>query len=793
MRVSIFILFLLGLVPFFSFAQSKRVYLYLNDEKVSEATLICYQKNDSVPFIKKVMYSKDVLELSSGKTYRVVISSVNKNNYDTLIAVQDTDISINVVLTNKITSLSSITILSKKPLIKEEDDKTVIDPAVLTASSSNAMEVIEKTPGAIADADGNIYLNSTQPATVFINGREMKLSGPDLAALLKSLPANSVSKIEILRNPSAKYDAASSGGIINIILKKGVKLGSNGSVNMAYFQGVYATKTAGFNFNKNDRQCATYFNYQFTSRINYEDLISDRNFLNEGLTIAQSSFTKYPSTTHYLSSGAEYTINKKWNTSADFRYSKNQNNNKAINAIRMLQYSSIIGQNQSVIHNQNQTDYFSGALNIKYKIDSIGSEWTQAIQYEYYNYQNTQHYRNDFILPSNFYNAGEGINANNKNIFLYQSDILWKYKKIYTIETGFKLTFNNNQNNADYAKDSGNQILFPDLYQTNTYRYIEKIGAAYLQFSKTFFGFTLKPGFRFEFTDIQGNQLIPKDTSFSIKRKDVFPYVFLKHRLFTMFGQPLMASVIFRKSIKRPYFESLNPYPRYVDQYLYDVGNPVLKPQFTTNYECNVTFNDIPVVAVGLNQTKDIFTNVIYQDTVSKIAFRTYDNLGKNKEMYCRLILGIPPGNKYFFYLGGLYNYTEFNGYYQSQPFHYSRSSFTFFTFHEIKFKSDFTFNVQGFMRLRALQTFYELNTFGGAMVSANKSILRKKANIILSVNDIFRTNQVSFTFKQNGQTIVGKRINDTRRFGITLRYNFGLKPKEEKKDILLSDPDKNG
>ena len=82
------------------------------------------------------------------------------------------------------------------------------------------------------------------------------------------------------------------------------------------------------------------------------------------------------------------------------------------------------------------------------------------------------------------------------------------------------------------------------------------------------------------------------------------------------------------------------------------MGNPRLKPQFTTNYELNITFDDFPVFAIGINDTKDIFSNVTYQDDVTKIAYRTYDNLGKNKEFYLRVVGGIPPGGKYFFYVG---------------------------------------------------------------------------------------------------------------------------------------------
>jgi hypothetical protein len=243
-----------------------------------------------------------------------------------------------------------------------------------------------------------------------------------------------------------------------------------------------------------------------------------------------------------------------------------------------------------------------------------------------------------------------------------------------------------------------------------------------------------------------------------------------------------MGSAIFRKSIRRPYYESLNPYPRLVDQYLYDVGNSALKPQFTTNYELNATFNDIPVFSFGINETKDIFTSVIYQDNNTRIAYRTFDNLGKNREYYFRLIGGIPPGKKYFFYLGALYNYNEYRGSFQNQPFNYDRGIYTFFTFHEWKVTKKLILNMQGFLRSKALQNFYELNTFGAMFVSVNYSLMNKKANIVLSCSDVFRTNQVQFQFDRNGQQINGSRIIDTRRLGITFRYNFGIKSKEEKK-----------
>jgi iron complex outermembrane recepter protein len=193
-------------------------------------------------------------------------------------------------------------------------------------------------------------------------------------------------------------------------------------------------------------------------------------------------------------------------------------------------------------------------------------------------------------------------------------------------------------------------------------------------------------------------------------------------------------------------------------------------------------FQDFPVFAFGINETKDIFSNVTYQDDITKIAYRTYDNLGKNKELYFRAVGGIPPGGNYFFYMGAQHNFNEYNGFYQNQPLNYKRGSWVFFMYHELKASRTLVIDIQGFMRTKGLQNFYELQNFGGLYISANKSILNKKGNLIFSINDVFRTNQVTFTLNQPGVIASGSRINDTRRAGVTFRYNFGLsKPKENK------------
>lgn len=780
-------------------SQNLQLHVEIWDDKhapVQNATVSLYQLPDSAIKFRKVVSGTASISVNKQTNYLLKISVVGMETYSGNLQVADTSVSLPVVLHPVVANLGAVTVVSRKPLVKQEDDKTIIEAEVLANSSTNAYEVLEKTPGAVVDQDGNVYLNSTIPATVYINGREMKLSSADLTSLLKSLPAGSVSKIEILRTPSAKYDAASSGGIINIVLKKGVKLGTSGSANIAYFQGVYATQTAGININRGTGKVNSYFSYQFTRRNNFEELNSDRFINRDSSLLTQRAYTTYPYVNNYIGAGTDIAFTKKFSLSYDARFSYNDGNSYAVNAIDITKTAtnSLLGKNESDINNSNRSTYLSNNISSKYKIDSLGSEWTAQVDYSYYSNNNKQDYKNLSYLPLLDPVSGDGNSLNRKNIITAQTDLTLKFPKKFTVEAGAKFNFSNSNNSSEYYKDTGTNIRFLDTYQTNTFKYKETVGAVYLQASKTIWGFTIKPGVRLELTDIHGRQTIPKDTLLSIRRTDVFPYIYLKHNLFRLFNFPstLVANIVIRKSIKRPYYEILNPYPKYVDQYLFDAGNPKLKPQFTTNYELSITYEDIPVIAVGINDTKDIFSNVTYQDPVTKIAYRTWDNLGKNKEIYARLVGGLPPGGKFFFYLGGQYNYNKYEGFYQGLPLNYKRGSWTFFMFQEWKATRTLTLNMQGFIRTKGLQNLYELNTFGGMFVSANKSFFKKKMNVILSVNDLIRTNHVSFRLKQGDLNADGERVNDTRRIGLTIRYSFGIKPKEEKKSNFDGPSDSN-
>jgi hypothetical protein len=690
--------------------------------------------------------------------------------------------------------LGNVTVRSSTPLMRQEDDKTIIDPEPLAAASTNAYEIIEKTPGVFVDQDGNVYLSSMTPATIYINGREMKMSTADIATMLKNLPPNAISKIEILRTPSAKYDASSSGGIINIVLKKGVKPGLTGSATAGINQGRYGNQFAGINLNNNNDRQHSYLNLNYGRRKNYERIKTDRLFAPDSL-LSQDASTIYPANSYYLGYGIGYDLRNKWDVEFSGSISLNDFNNSTENRslIKKISTSQTITDNLNNVKNKGNSLVIGNGIEAKLKIDTLGSEWTSDIFYSYAHNTSDQFFATNFYFPAIPVLAGDGNSENKRNFFFTTSDLKLKMKKRFTLETGVKSSLHGFDNIASYFSESGG-VRSKDKKRTNTFKYKENINAFYLQGSKTFGkDIVMKAGARLENTNMEGRQFIPADTSFTIHRTDLFPYFYLSKKVISIAGYELRAYLVYRRTIVRPVYEQLNPFPRYIDQYLSETGNPSLRPQFTKNYEANISVDERPLLAVGYNYTKDIFTNVIYQaDTSNSIAYRTYDNVGTNKEVYLRGLGAIPPGKRYFFVLGAQYNHNFYKGLYENKPLSFKKGSWTLFTYHLFKLDKQSQITLNGFVRFNGQQQFYELSTFGAVNTSINRQFMKQKLVITMSMNDIFYTNKNNFTIHQGSVSASGYRLADTRRFGMNIRYNFGIRKKEENNNMFnVESPEK--
>ena len=659
-----------------------------------------------------------------------------------------------------------------------------MDPEPLAAGSTNAYETVEKTPGVFIDQDGNIYLNGLSPAAIQINGRDLKMSATDIAILLKSLPPNAIQKIELIRTPSAKYDASGGGGVVNIVLMKGIKLGINGSVNAGFSQGFYGNQYIGFNIANNNDKLSSYVNAQYSNNDGYTITTTDRT-LSIDTILKQNARSVAPNTAINFGYGFGKNIKDKWELNYDGRMSENNSTNTTMNQsyLSLLANQQSINNLQSIVANKGKNQFINQSFRAKLKLDSVGGEWVNDIAINFFKSSTDQNYINTYT-SNNVSSSGLGEFGYERNYFTIQSDVRKKKWGLST-ELGLKTSILNFNNNSVYTK-TVNAVTSPDPFRTSGFNYTEQINAGYLQASKTWGAIILKVGSRLEQTIMQGHQLIPKDTTFSVNRIDAFPYVYLSRKVAKIMEYELRAFLVYRKTISRPSYDYLNPFVKYIDPFLYEVGNPKLRPQFTNNYEVNISVDDKPLFAYGINETTDIFTNVVYQSPINKqISYRTYDNLGKSKETYFRLVGVIPPGKKFFAVLGTQYSRNEYIGLYEGKPISFNKGTWTFFTFQSYKLDGLSTVTLNGFWRKSGQQQFYELSDFGSLNATINRQFLNKKLIVTLSCNDFLFTSKNNFVLRQGTQNAVGYRETDSRRWGLSLRYNFGFKPKENKMEML--------
>ena len=724
-----------------------------------------------------------MFEIKSNGFYKLKISFVGFETLERTIMIKPESKHFDFQMKEKNVGLGEVTITATAPLIRQEEDKMIIDPTPIASISTNTLEVLESTPGLYVDQDGGIYLTSATPAVVYINGREQKMSTQDITTLLRNLSPGSVQRIEVMRTPSTKYDAASSGGIINIVLKKGVKLGRFGTVNAGMNQGVYGNRWGGLSYTTGGDKTTSYINANYNDN-DLQEKINSVRFQSSDTALSQAAVSRQQNNQVFLGYGVNYSVTEKLNLSYDGRI--NYNNKKVTsqntNIINAFDSLKLLQSNNNIINKSNFIN-IQQDLGMNKKFDTLGSEWDTKFSYSYIDNVSNQDYLTNYIFPLAKTITSNGDNHQFRTFVLLQSDFTYQLPLNIKLETGFKSTLQDyNSNTGFFNILNGNQVS--DTSRTNAFNYLERINAVYLQASrKLFLDFQLKAGVRMEQTYMKGNQTVPSDTSFIVNRADLFPYLYLSRKIIHIMGIDLFGYIIYRKTITRPDYDNLNPYIKYVDQFLYETGNPALKPQFTQNVEMNISFDDMPIFAIGQNRTTDIFSSVIYKDNTQKaITVRTYDNLGNDKETYLRMIAGIPPGKKFFFAIGSQYNLNEYNGFYQNQPLIYQRGSWRFFTFQSLTLFKETKIRVSGFMMVNGQFNFYELKNFGQLNCGITQTLFKKKLTVTLNARDILHTMVTDFQLNQGSIHSSGNRYTDNQRYGFNLSYNFGVKNKEKEK-----------
>lgn len=694
---------------------------------------------------------------------------------------------IEIMLSQNSTVLSEVNIVAKKSLFRQDGEKTILDPEALSLSVSNTYELLSMTPGVFMDDDGNIFLGNTLPAAIFINGREQRLSTSDIANILRSLPPGNIQRIEILKSPSVKYDAASSGGILNVVLKKGVKIGRFGSANAAFNQGQKGNRSIGFNMFDTNAKSGYYINTNIGLDGSLES-IETKRILGEAPLLTQIGKTTRDNLLGYIGWGYNKQLNDQWTWNYDGRYNINRingyssflNNQIYDNQTIIFSNSNFIDiSNNSTNHSHDLSfDYISidkkKELNLKLGASNIKNSAEQVISTALrYPIQST---------PDTTYRENSG----SRDFALLQADYLQKFDNEWKLETGVKILGQKFQDNTLFYRylNSKQQI---DSVRQNSYSYNEIISALYVQISKTFRNnITITSGVRLEHSLMQGTQFTPRKDEFNINRLDPFPYLFITRRLFKMVGYDLAGTFQGRRTLSRPSYQNLSPGIVILDVFNYQRGNPLLKPQFTNNYEFNIGFDNIQIFSIGKNITDGIISNVLYEDeTFPNIAFNTYDNIGRSNETYFKIMGGVPPTFKYFVVAGIQYNHLAYQGLYNGAPITFNRGSWQYFTFHKWSITKTTNLMMYGFWIKNGQRNFLELGDFGQLNFTLSQQMLNKKLQVSIYYRDVLRSMEVPFNLEQGNVSFSGTTYRDNQRYGINIRYNFGITTKKEQKSTF--------
>lgn len=779
---------LLGLFGYTGNAQKGKVAGTVVDgsqKTVESATISLLRAKDS-SVVKFAVASKEGAyafeEIGFGK-YLVSVSAVgHQKGFSPLfeLSTSNTEVKLNPIeLVAQSKAMGSVTVTARKPLVEQKIDRTIVNvEASVTNVGNSAIEVLEKSPGISVDKDGNISLKGKQGVMVLIDGRPTQLGGADLANLLRSMNANQLDQIEIMTNPPAKYDAAGNAGIINIKTKKTKTVGYNGSLSVNYGQGFLPKVNEGLNFNFRQGKWNLFTNLSHGYRENQNQLDIQRNFI-DGTTkniisrFEQEARMKNSRSSYSGKIGADYFAGKNTTVGVVFSGFSAPNSFRNNNTIQMFNPNgALTGVTKAVSIQEETWKNYSANLNLRQVLDSTGKELTADIDYVKYDANNNQ------SLSNYYFTANGGVKEKGDTLYgrlpqlidIYSArvDYVMPLKGGARFEAGLKSSIVKTDNNAIYDTVAYG-VVSRDRNRSNHFIYEENINAAYVnlsgQLSKKWSG---QLGLRLENTNAKGNQLTTNQ-DFDRHYTQLFPTAYLQYTA----NDKNSFVLNYGRRIRRPNYESLNPFIEFLDRYTYQQGNPNLKPQFSHNIELSHTYKGFLTSTLNFSQTTDIIQQVIEQNELTNETYVKQANIAKQQQVGLAISAN-KSINKWWtnsIYVNVFYN--RFEGLVNSTPVTISATSLMLNGSQQFKLNKTLTAELSGWFRTAGIEGVIKASPIGGLNLGLSQNVLKDKGTIRLSVRDILYSQQFKGETKYGNVDAAFQERNDSRVVTLGLTYRF--------------------
>jgi iron complex outermembrane recepter protein len=685
----------------------------------------------------------------------------------------------------KAAALEAVTVTGKKPFIQRLSDRIVVnvENSIVSAGSS-ALEVLERSPGITVDQNDQISLRGRAGVIIMIDGKRTALSGGDLANYLRGLPANAIDRIDIITNPSAKYDAAGNSGIIDIHLKKDQRLGANGSFTAGYGQGVYPKANTGTTFNYRNKSVNIFGNYNYAHRVNLNNLILDRNFFTNGQFSGQdkkNNYSKMPVNSHAARLGADFFAGKKtiigFVVNSNFTHFSRDNNNSSL-VIDRLKQPSFTFRTKATNNDHNSNTV--GNINVKHAFDSIGREFTADVDYGIFSSNSvsstaTRYYKLDGSTQQPDYILN-GDQEGRLKLRTGKFDYVHPLKNGLRISVGAKTSYVSSDNDAKFF-DTSDGVAKNDTTKTNHFIYQEGNNAAYVSVNRQFRKFDLQFGLRGEQANIQTYQ-VKGDVKWDSGYFQLFPSAFLNYKL----KEDQSVGLSVSRRIDRPGYSDLNPFLFLIDVSTYATGRPGLLPQLTWSYELNYTIKNLnftfsyshtkDVQNIAIVRFSDVFPNIQLPDP--NITVQIPVNLESSNYFGVSISAPVRVTKWWNMVNNADIYYNQFNANLAATNLSNGAPAADVRTNNSFSFNKGWVAELNGSFNSGGRYGYMVSDPRWGISAGVQKSVMKNQGTLRFNITDIFWTNLPQATITYNNYIEYWHAYRESRVANLSFSYRFG-------------------
>jgi iron complex outermembrane receptor protein len=688
-------------------------------------------------------------------------------------------------LTEAAKSLAEVSVKATKPLVEVLPDKLVLNvQSSITALGSSAIELLQKAPGVLIDPNDNIILQGKNGVRVFIDGKPSPLGPADLTVYLRTLQASDIDAIEIITQPSARFDAQGNAGIINIRLKKNRNFGTNGSATLGVAMGAYYPKyTGSVSLNNRTQKTNLFATYSLRDARDWSYISLYRE--QSGQFFNQRSETTTRSAAHNARLGADWFVSKYSTLGMLLDGSLRDATGNTLGLTPIGSLEGRITSQLLIADNRNLSNRVNGNANLNYRFaDTSGHDLSIDADLGRFRSTGNNYQPNRYVDPitnaliqERNYRMTTLTNITLRTLKADYSQRLWGGK----FSAGVKLSSVRTDNDFNFFDVINAQnILNTD--RTNRFVYTENVNAGYASFEKSKGKWQGQLGLRIEHTHSDG-QLIgvaePTAESHVVRRyMNAFPSAGLTYNQ----NQNNSFSLNYSRRIDRPTYESLNPFESKLDELTYQKGNAFLRPQYTNTIQLSHTYKYKLTTSLSYSDTQDYFTSIT--DTVATTPGERPRNYITTRNLANQRVVSLAVS--YPFNIAKWWNvYLNVSGYHSANNANFGGGKTIGLSANVLSLYAQQTITLPGAWKLEVSGYYTSPSIWGGTFqnrrywgstVGIQRKVLNERGSLVLTVSDPFNSQQWRGISQFGGLYMDASGGYESRQVRINFTYTFGNK-----------------